>query len=604
MKKISVSKKVVNNLVYFFSFMAIILMIFLFFKIAKINDFFTLIENRTFDWRQTLLSNSGHKKVNDNIVIITVDDASFEYLLEKYGEWPIPRDVYANVIYYLEKQKPKTIAFDFMFVKSMKSRPAADLAVSKAINDNPNVFVGMNFDNQSYDIRKPTNLPSRFSIKLKNDASIDFYKELEFSNCRSILSQLLNGKANIGIINASRADDGILRKMPPFLIYQREFYPHLSLLVALDYLKKTENLDLKDFHIDKHKNMQIGKRTIPFDSDGGVILNWYAPAGKAFKYVPLYKVIKAMEKNQKMTDIDFKDKLIYLGTTAVSLYDTKSVPVDKLYPGVEVHTTFINNLLDNNFIKKADEFVNIAISLVLALIVSIIVISTASTFISLSSAILITALYLIFSYYIMKFANIWVGIVMPITAIVLMFAFAYIVKYLLKSRDFEHQYRLATTDGLTDLYNHRFFQEQMIMQVENCRRYNSHFSLILIDIDYFKKFNDKFGHQSGDAVLRQVAQVLKKNVRSTDVVCRYGGEEMSIILPNTDRDEVIITAQKICQAVAAKPFKLGSDIESIVTISLGVSTYPQDGNKPSELIDKADQGLYNAKENGRNQVGI
>ncbi|HPT41284.1 MAG TPA: CHASE2 domain-containing protein, partial [Candidatus Gastranaerophilaceae bacterium] len=106
MKKISVSKKVVNNLVYFFSFMAIILMIFLFFKIAKINDFFTLIENRTFDWRQTLLSNSGHKKVNDNIVIITVDDASFEYLLEKYGEWPIPRDVYANVIYYLEKQKP------------------------------------------------------------------------------------------------------------------------------------------------------------------------------------------------------------------------------------------------------------------------------------------------------------------------------------------------------------------------------------------------------------------------------------------------------------------------------------------------------------------
>ncbi len=579
-------------------------MIFLFFKIAKINDFFTLIENRTFDWRQILLTNSGHKKVNDDIVIITVDDASFEYLLEKYGEWPIPRDVYANLINYLEKQKPRTIAFDFMFVKSMKSRHEADLALSKAINNNPNVFVGMNFDNQSYEIRKPVKLPKRLSISLRSDAKINFYKELEFSNCRMILPQLVNGRAKIGIINASRADDGILRKLPPFLNYQGAFYPHLALLASLDYLKKTENIDMNTFYIDKHSNLKIGDRIIPLENDGGVFLNWYAPAGKAFRYIPFYKVIKAMENNEKMSEVDFNNKLIYVGTTAVSLYDTKSVPIDKLYPGVEVHATFVNNLLDNNFIKKSDDRINIVVSLALALIVGIIAISTASTFISLGSAILITSVYLIFSYYIMKFANIWIAIVMPITSIVLVFAVAYIIKYLLKSRDFEQQYKLATTDGLTELYNHRFFQEQMIMQVENCKRYNSHFSLILIDIDYFKKFNDKFGHQAGDAVLKQVSQVLKKNVRSTDVVCRYGGEEMGIILPNADKDEVIITAQKICQAVAAKPFKLGNDFESNVTISLGVATYPQDGSKPSELIDKADQGLYNAKENGRNQVGI
>ena len=126
---------------------------------------------------------------------------------------------------------------------------------------------------------------------------------------------------------------------------------------------------------------------------------------------------------------------------------------------------------------------------------------------------------------------------------------------------------------------------------------------MLIDIDFFKRFNDTFGHQSGDAVLRQVSQKLKKNVRSTDFVCRYGWEEMSIILPNADKNEALITAQKICEAVAESPLRLANDKESIVTVSLGVATYPEDGQSPGEIIEYADKKLYYAKEHGRNQVG-
>ena len=102
--------------------------------------------------------------------------------------------------------------------------------------------------------------------------------------------------------------------------------------------------------------------------------------------------------------------------------------------------------------------------------------------------------------------------------------------------------------------------------------------------------------------MRQVATKLKKNVRSADYVCRYGGEEMTIILPNTDKEEAIITAQKICQIVAEKQFKLANNQESKVTISLGVATFPQDGDSPAEIIEHADKCLYQAKENGRNQV--
>ena len=143
----------------------------------------------------------------------------------------------------------------------------------------------------------------------------------------------------------------------------------------------------------------------------------------------------------------------------------------------------------------------------------------------------------------------------------------------------------------------------MRMQIENSKRYETEFSLIILDIDFFKKFNDTFGHQAGDAVLRQVAQTLKRNVRATDIVCRYGGEEMSIILPNTGKDVAYSTAEKICKRVSDNKFRLIGDKEVTVTISLGVSTYPYDGNTASELIEAADKRLYNAKHNGRNQVG-
>lgn len=215
----------------------------------------------------------------------------------------------------------------------------------------------------------------------------------------------------------------------------------------------------------------------------------------------------------------------------------------------------------------------------------------------------ISAFYVMFAYELMRFKYYWIKIVSPLSIVLFAFILAVIVKYLIKSRDFDTQYKLATTDGLTELYNHRYFQEQMQRFVSHSDRYNTVFSLIIIDIDFFKKFNDNFGHQSGDAVLRQVAFALKKNVRATDIVCRYGGEEMSIILPNTKNEEAVAIANKLCTIIGTKKCKLANGKESNVTISLGVSTYgEEDGLTPTELIASADKRLYHAKENGRNRV--
>ena len=571
--------------------------IFLILKNANLNSFIDAVENRTFDLRQGIIIKEGGKKADSDIVIIAVDDATYEYILENYGEWPLPRDVYANIINYLEKYSPQAIAFDMMFVKSLKSESNADLALISTFKKYNNLFTSMNFDNQSPDLRTPPELPDKLTLNIENNSKIDF-SDLTYTNCRKILDGIIDATSNIGIINVSRSDDGVLRKMPLIVKYKDKFYPQLALKVGLNYLGETGN----KFEIDKNSNLKIGDREIFLDKDGSAIINWYGSAG-TYTYIPMYQLIKAVNGEKTEIDYDFSNKIIYFGTTAASLFDIKTVPTGKIYPGVEIQATFLNNLIDNNFIRKVDRGYTIALSILLALLIASVVSRVNSAFTASLMSLSTYFIYLLISYYAMKFGNLWLEVIYPLIFSIFAFTCAYIIKYLIKSRDFELQYKLATTDGLTELYNHRYFQEQIRMQVEQSKRYNTSFSLIIIDIDFFKKFNDTFGHQSGDAVLREVAQTLKRNVRATDIVCRYGGEEMSIILPNTPKEEAFSTAQKICERVASKKFKLFSGKETNVTISLGVSTFPADGESAVDIIEAADKRLYNAKNNGRNQVG-
>lgn len=574
-----------------------IIFAFLILKNANLKNFIDTIENRTFDLRQSILINEGSKKANQDIVIVAIDDATYEYILDNYGEWPLPRDTYAKIVNYLEKQNPRIIAFDLMFVKSLKSKNQADKELTDVFKKYNNVFTSMNFDNQSADLRIPPNLPDKLTIDVKNNSKIDF-SQLTYTNCRTIIDGIINATSNIGIINVSRSDDGILRKMPLVVKYKDNYYPQLALKVGFSYLGEKQT----SFEIDKHSEFILGDRKIYLDNDGSAILNWYGPAG-TYTYIPMYQLIKAVNGEQTELNYDFSNKIIYFGTTAASLFDIKTVPTGKIYPGVEVQATYVNNIIDNNFITKVNKGYTIALSILLGLLIASIVTRVSSAFTASMMSLSAYLIYILIAYYAMKYENLWLEVVYPLIFSIAAFTLAYIVKYLIKSRDFEQQYKLATTDGLTELYNHRYFQEQIRMQVEQSKRYSHNFSLIIIDIDFFKKFNDTFGHQSGDAVLRQVAQTLKKNVRSTDIVCRYGGEEMSIILPNTGKDEALSTAQKICERVANKKFKLAGDKETNVTISLGVSTFPYDGDNASTIIEAADVRLYNAKNNGRNQVG-
>ena len=567
-------------------------------KDGNYNAFIQSMENRSFDIRQSAIASSGLKHVNKDIVIIAIDDASYEYILDTYGEWPLRRDIYAKLTDYIEKQSPKAIAFDLMFVKSMKSSNNADKALTDIFKKYDNVYTALNLDNQEQDLRVAQPLPKSLAVNVKNNSKRVDTEYYQYTNCRKILDGILNTTSNIGMINVVRGNDGVLRQMPLFLKYEDSYYPQLGLKVALDYLGLK---DKKDFVIDKKGQLILGDKKLPVYKDGSVILNWYG-AAESYENIPLYKLLKTIEGDKKY-NFDFKDKIVYFGATASSLFDIKTVPVDKVYPGVEVQATYVNNIIDGNLIKKFPTYINILITLLLVAIIVSVVLLIDSMSAIVGSLLSIYFIYILLGYYLMIQNNIWLEIVSPIVWTIIAFILTVIVKYLIKSKDFDKQYKLATTDGLTELYNHRYFQEQMQMFCANSARYNSVFSLIILDIDFFKKFNDNFGHQSGDAVLRQVAISLKKNVRATDVVCRYGGEEMSIILPNTNEEEATAIAQKLCNIISAQKFKLSNNRESNVTISLGVSTYGEtDGKEPASIIEAADKRLYNAKNNGRNRV--
>lgn len=164
---------------------------------------------------------------------------------------------------------------------------------------------------------------------------------------------------------------------------------------------------------------------------------------------------------------------------------------------------------------------------------------------------------------------------------------------------------LAVRDGLTGLLNHRRLHERLKEEVSRCLRYHHSMSLLMIDVDYFKRYNDTYGHQQGDELLRILAETLERNVRQTDIVGRYGGEEFAIILPETDKQSAVVLAQRLCDTVARTPFPgVPGGPATRCTISVGVASFPDDGLTISDLVAAADTALYRAKRYGKNRVVV
>lgn len=163
--------------------------------------------------------------------------------------------------------------------------------------------------------------------------------------------------------------------------------------------------------------------------------------------------------------------------------------------------------------------------------------------------------------------------------------------------------KLAITDDLTKLYNSRHFYSQLELEVDRSNRYDNPLALLLLDIDYFKEYNDSYGHLEGDKVLIRLGEVIRSLLRRMDSAYRYGGEEFTIILPETGGKEATTVAHRIRAAVEGERFQPAEGIEEKVTISVGVTEYVPDEDVPT-LVNRSDKAMYESKEGGRNRVSV
>jgi diguanylate cyclase (GGDEF)-like protein len=173
------------------------------------------------------------------------------------------------------------------------------------------------------------------------------------------------------------------------------------------------------------------------------------------------------------------------------------------------------------------------------------------------------------------------------------------------TRDFGNEalLHLAFTDFLTGMKTRGYFEQQLDLEIKRSERRQAPVALLMIDLDFFKKLNDGYGHHVGDQLLRDISTILMKDMREIDTVARYGGEEFVIILPDTNESAAFQVAQRLRRAVAKAKFFAGSpDHVEHLSISVGVSVLGQDAQFKKDLIETADAALYEAKSRGRNQV--
>ncbi len=166
---------------------------------------------------------------------------------------------------------------------------------------------------------------------------------------------------------------------------------------------------------------------------------------------------------------------------------------------------------------------------------------------------------------------------------------------------FQRAEELAITDGLTSLYVQRYFKERLVVECEKAKMAEIPLVLLMCDLDWFKEYNDKYGHVAGDILLKRIAKILKTGIRDNKLIARYGGEEFAIILPERNKKQGMAVAESIRKAIASELFILRRKTTRI-TISIGAVVFPKDALNAQELIRQADTALYQAKAQGRNRV--
>lgn len=516
---------------------------------------------------------------DSRIVVVTISESDLSYL----GQWPVSNRVLNQVITQINQQKPRAIGLDLYRDLPLESGQAELEAVFRAT---PNL-IGV--EKVIGDAVKPSPVLEDLDQIALADLVIDRDGKIR----RSLLSiKLDDGEVKLG----------------------------LATRLALMYLA-AEGIELKP--VGQTANRSLGKAVfVPFRSNDGGYLN--ADAG-GFQILLNFRGTDADFERVSIVDVLtgkipknlFSDRIVLIGSTAQSLNDLFLTPYShqqnfQYMPGVFVHANTISHILSAaldgrssiQVVAEPWEWLWIFVWSCLGSIITVVFLRENSffkhslfLFQSVFVCLILPAAILFNSGYLFFLCSWWLPVISPLFALIS----ANLIVNIYYS---QNQKQLTFIDGLTLISNRRCFDEFLHQKWWQSQTKKQYLSLILCDIDYFKQYNDTYGHQAGDRCLQQVALGIRKALRSNDFAARYGGEEFVVVLPNTNPNTAIAIAQRIVDGIKSlQILHHGSQANKYVSLSCGVaSTISQKILSPEDLIEAADLALYEAKKQGHDRA--
>ncbi len=502
---------------------------------------------------------------NSNLVIIEISDDE----IAQVGWWPWKRSWHAALVTALKGMGAKYIFFDVLF--SEPSFEEDDNLFAAAMERADNVYLPFAFKRSSIDLKEAVIPIEKFSSRIKGTGSVNIYPDI----------------------------DGVVRHIPLFFKSKGGDNYHICLRLAMDYLGlKVKEIKSRSLVLSGQGKEEI---TIPLVDGNKMLINWLGKWKETFQHYSYVDVLNAYQDiiQNKKPEIDvskLKDSICLIAVTAIGFQDIKTFPLESEYFGVGVTATALSNILDKKFVKMSTFDMDCIFVFVLCLL-SVLLVSRRSFL----KVILPFIILIGFSVYFLLKANWILNIYLYLFAFSVSYLIGATVRYIAISIERKRLVKLALTDELTGLYNIRYFKLVLKNEILDEDAVNKNFCVILGDVDHFKRFNDTYGHQLGDLVLKEVATVLRTSIRPNDVVARYGGEEIIILLKGANLKNGMVVAEKLRKNVEEHTVRDGEN-NCKVTISLGVACFIRNQDNENTIIKRADEALYRAKEAGRNRV--
>ena len=522
-------------------------------------NFFQPLELLAIDWRFLL---RGRQALQSEVVVvgITQDD------LHKLGMFPWPRSHYARLIDYLNESGAKVICFD-MFFASSDPEPLNDRALSEATRIAGNVI---------YPVFTPQ------AIKESQVKG----KVVEASSLIQNLS-ILSTHSSQGHINVHLDSDGTVRRIPLAIRYQGRQFWTLGLEAVLKYL----DIDGRNFVWQK-QGVRFPGLEIPTGEDGNMFINYVPNLEEEIENYSFSEVLEGKALPQR-----FEGKIVLIGqmTHGLPNADILRTPFKEKY-GLVVQANIIYGILHRTFIRRPSLLANASLILLLAAFIQLISarLPVREGFVFVLA---LLASYIAVSVHLFNMN----GVILEITPMIAISLLTIGAKNLRAYREVKE---LSFTDGLTGLYNHRYLEMYLGEAKGESQQDSQPLSLIMLDLDHFKRYNDTYGHPAGDIILRELGQLLRRNTRRGDLVARYGGEEFIIVLPTTGKAQALSQAERVRKEVEDHSFRVDGGPRTKVTISAGVASFSEDDLDGESLVEKADRALYQAKREGRNRIFV